>query len=429
MNQPAWNYNEQAEQQVLGAMLEKPELIALASEMFGFDQPFYRRPHQIIWDAILSGQPTDPLSVAERIENPNDIGGSQYLYILLESTVASFDEEIFSHWCEIVAECHKRRILVSTFQKAINDIQGEVSTENAVTAISDVLMAQSRTAQVSMKDSIAMVEDDINKRISGERKIASYGIQMMDEVLGGMRSYQMVIGAGRPGSGKTAIAQVIAKNVASQGYPVLFITYEMPEEMLAKRCLVSEHDILDFHAVDQDSRSDWWKKHGSNFHEAKKSLEHLPIYFDYSHPYCHEIPSIVRRFKLRNPEAQFILVIVDYLQLVPAHGNLSLYERASIVSNTLQRVSRKLGVCVIALSQLSRSIERRADPKPVLSDLRDSGALEQDADVVFFIHRPWLFDKAVKPSDTWLIVGKNRNGPLEDIPLYFTPRKFTFEPG
>lgn len=426
-------YDEDAEKQVIGAMIEYPMFIPAAMKMLD-NTSFYRVPHQIMYDAITSlyqeHGAIDTEMLAKNLKDNgelNRIGGVEYIHELALTNVVEVIENFEFH-CNTIHECYVKRRIEGAMKRGIEQVRSGEQTSDAIMGQIQTMMSEigkNKSSLVTMDDAINEVEDEINQRIANKDAIVSYGSKLIDATLGGIKPNQMVIIAARPSEGKTSLAQCIAVNVALQEKPVLFLSYETSPPSLAKRYIASSSDI-NYTKLDIWRVEDWWERFGEEFAFAKKQIEGKPLFFDYSQAYIEEVFGVVHQFKMTYPEAA--LVIVDYMQIIPSsQKGLSEYERVSLISNTLTRIARKLDLCVIAISQMSRSIARRGEQTPMLSDLRSSGQLEQDADVVLFVWRPGRFDEAIDPHQTELIVAKNRNGALGNIPLKFYPEKFLFK--
>ena len=426
-------YDEDAERQVIGAMIEHPMFIPAAMNILD-DVSFYRIPHQIMYSSITNlyqeHGAIDAEMLAKKLNDDgelNRIGSSEYIHELALTNVVEVIDN-FEYHCNTIYECYVKRRIEEAMKRGIEQLKSGETTSDAImgqitTMLSEI--GKNKSSFVTMDAAINDVEDEINQRIASKDAMISYGSKLIDATLGGVKPNQMIIIAGRPSSGKTSLAQCIAVNVAMQNKPVLFLSYETSPLSLAKRYIASSSDI-NYAKLDIWRVEDWWERFGEEFNFAKKQIEGKPLFFDYSLPPIEEVFGIVHQFKMTYPEVA--LVIVDYMQIIPSsQKNLPEYERVSLISNTLTRIARKLGLCIIAISQMSRSIERRASQEPVLSDLRASGQIEQDADVVVFVWRPGRFDESIDPHQTELIVAKNRNGALDNIPLKFYPDKFLFK--
>jgi replicative DNA helicase len=253
------------------------------------------------------------------------------------------------------------------------------------------------------------------------------GFQDLDALTGGLRGGQLIIIAGRPRMGKTAICLNMASRIAIETMrPVLFFSLEMQKEELGIRLLSSEalvnsshiqHGRLSPEEVDRLIKA------------ADRLFQTQLVIDDKSNITVNEIRAISRRIK--SEKGDLALIIVDYIQLIQGPEDIPKYDRYNIVtdvSRSLKYLAKELNVPVIALSQLNRTIEGRQDRKPLLSDLRDSGAIEQDADIVAFIHRNYLYTKEESDKNKAdLLVRKHRNGPTKDIPLFFKFECMSFE--
>ena len=425
-------YDEVAEKQVLGAMIEHPIFIPTAQKLINTSM-FYRVTHQIMYDAITKlfqeHNAIDAIMVENYIRDAGDlnrIGGSAYIADLVMTSVVEVIEN-FEYYCNSIYECYVKRQIERIMKRGIEQVQSGESEGNEIMGQITTRLAEissQRHSFISIDDAINDVENEINQRIANKEAMVSYGSKLLDVALGGIKPNQMIVIAGKPSSGKTSLLQSIAVNVAMQHKPVLFLSYETSPSNLAKRYIASRSDIS-YMKLDMWRVEDWWERFGEEFNFAKQQIESKKLFFDYSQAPIEEVFGIVHQFKMMYPETA--LVGVDYMQIIPSlQKGLSEYDRVSLVSNTLTRIARKLNVCVMAISQMSRSIDRRIDQEPTLSDLRSSGQIEQDADVVMFVQRPWVWDKQVDPHQAELKIAKNRNGALENIPLKFYPEKFLF---
>ena len=426
-------YDEVAEKQIIGAMIEHPLFIPTAQKLINASM-FYRVPHQLIYEAITTlyqeYNAIDAIMVGQYLKGSGDlnrIGGNEYITDLVMTSVVEVIENFEFH-CHSIYECYVKREIESIMKRGLSQVQGGESDSDAIigqiiTKLSEI--SSQRHAFISIDEAIISVENDINQRIASKGAVVSYGSKLIDATLGGIKPNQMVIIAGKPSSGKTSLLQSIAVNVAMQDKPALFLSYETSPNNLAKRYIASSSDIT-YVQLDVWRKDDWWKEFGESFRFAQEQIKGKQLFFDYSQSPIEEVFGLCHHFKMMYPETA--LIGVDYMQIIPSlQKGLSKYERVSMVSNVLTRIARKLNICVIAISQMSRSIDRRADQEPTLSDLRNSGEIEQDADVVMFVQRPWTWDKSVDPHFAELKIAKNRNGALENIPLKFYPEKFLFK--
>ena len=255
------------------------------------------------------------------------------------------------------------------------------------------------------------------------------GLDDADRWLGGLRRGDLVIAAGRPGTGKTALAQTIAISAARRtheclgGRPasVALFSLEMSTHQLSARLLAGEAE-LDLHRLLSGRIG---AEDRTRLHEAQEELRRLPVVLDDSGSLS--IAEVRGRARRMKQQGDLDLIVVDYLQLMGGGGR---YENRQLevgaISRGLKQMARELDLPVLAVSQLSRKCEERADKRPILSDLRESGSIEQDADVVMFLYRPVLYDEAADPGEAELIIAKQRQGPTNRVKLQFQPRRCRF---
>ena len=431
-------YDEHAEQAVLGAMMEDnatiPKVVNILRET---PDVFYNTAHQIIYQALIQvyerQRSADPLLIAHEInrnEDANRIGGVGYLYDLVESVPETQNVE---HYATIVKEKFTRRLLFRAGKEIVEaarqpDAQIADLVDKAQQRIFEIANDNVRQGSVRVslvvKDSMAEIE----RLYSSDEQIlgVSTGFTDFDLITSGLQPADFVIIAARPSMGKSILAHNIGMNVVrEQKRPVLLYSLEMSKESVVLRMLASEGEI-DFGRLRTGylSQEDWQK-----LTYAASTLHTVPLLInDTPSISLMEFKAESRRVKAEYPD--LALIIVDYLQLMRAQasgGGRDLYSETTEISHTLKEIGRELKVPLIALSQLSRSIEKRPDPRPQLSDLRESGAIEQDADLVAFIHRDdYYMDGAPEQSVAELIVKKQRNGPTGTIKLDFKRRQMRF---
>jgi replicative DNA helicase len=431
-------HNVEAEQALLGSMFLSSEAVEVAVAAIAKDD-FYRPSHQRIFEAIqyLYGRavPIDQLSVADRLESVNaleQVGGKAYL---LDITGVVPTAANAARYAEIVQRTSMLRDLIgaagqiaSLGYEAPDDMQEVVEQaertlfEVTNKRVSSNFQGMEELLQVSFKQLEELFERQ--EHISG----VPTGFEDLDKLLAGMHRGDLLILAARPSVGKTAFALNIAVNAAKAGSPVALFSLEMAAEQLIQRVLCSEARINS-----QDVRTgrikdaDW-----SSIHRAMGQLANLDFYVD-------DTPSIsilevrakARRLLRDKPNG---LIIVDYLQLMQPQNRRSENRQTEIaeISRGLKILAKELGVPVLALSQLSRAVEQRAGKRPQLSDLRESGAIEQDADVVMFIDRNTdpraEDDEGDRPQKGMaeIIVAKHRNGPTGSVDLVFNERYTKF---
>lgn len=418
----------EAEQSVLGALLiDKDSAVAVMPFLRG--EHFYNEKHQVIYEAITElydlREPVDVVTVSEKLKNKKSlkrVGGATYLTELVNQVPTSAHVE---HYAKIVKNLATKRTLISQGSKMVEDSFDESKVledilddaEKAIFSLSQQHLARNF---IAIKDALAESFDrldELHKTASGIRGVPT-GFKDLDNVLAGLQKSNLIILAARPGVGKTSLALNIAQYAAvQQKLPVGFFSLEMSQEELVDRLLVAQADI------------DAWKlktgklneKDFASLSDAMGELAEAPLFVD-------DTPgmSIMEmRTKARRLQAEqgVQLIIVDYLQLAHSRNLENRVQEISEVSMGLKNLARELRVPVIALSQLSRAVEHRGGTKkPQLADLRESGGIEQDADVVMFMYR----ENDEDLENMKLMLAKHRNGPLATIDLRFRGDRIRF---
>jgi replicative DNA helicase len=426
-----------SERALLGALLLKPDAIHDVSDTIHGDS-FYAEKHRIIFEAMRElserGEPIDILSLSERLTNNGTLermGGRAYIAELAGSAPAPGN---FAHYADLVSRKHIMRSLIeasyeiteSAYDEAQDVVQLLDDAEKKVMAIGNS-SASHKFVAISEKVEGAWERiEALSKSDGGIRGVPS-GFPDLDNLLSGFHPSDLVILAARPSMGKTSLALDIARNAAvKHNVPVGIFSLEMSSEQLVDRMLAAESNV-----------NSWKMRTGAihtedDFNKIRDALETLskaPIYID-DKPGNNILAmrAVGRRLKR---ERGIGMIIVDYLQLMAptnTKASDSMVQQVTEISRSLKHLARELEVPVIALSQLSRAVEQRGG-KPRLSDLRDSGSIEQDADVVMFIHRD---DKrnpdSDRPNIAEILVEKHRNGPVGKCDLYFDEKRATFLP-
>lgn len=420
-------HSEEAERSVLGAILIDRDAVVKVAE-FLRGEHFYEERHRAIFDAILglyeAREPIDAVTVSERLKKHKKLaiaGGSEYLAELVEQVPTSSN---IVHYGQLVKESWTKRELV---RLAGNLAELAVDEGKETTAILDeaeqkifsLSQQQMRQGFITVKDALAESFDrldELQRSGSGLRGVAT-GFADLDNALAGMQRSNLLVLAARPGVGKTTLALNIAQyasvvNKVSVGYFAL----EMSQEEMVDRMLIAQADI------------DAWKFKIGKFRdedfnrlsEAMGILADSPFYIDDTPALSiMEMRTKARRLK---SEHNVELLIVDYLQLARSRNLENRVQEVSEISQGLKNLARELKVPVLALSQLSRAVEHRGTKKPQLADLRESGAIEQDADVVMFLYREDDEDQ----DNMVLDIQKHRNGPLRRMNLFFKGDRIRF---
>lgn len=425
-------HNVEAEQAVLGAMLIKKEAIAEAIEILRPDD-FYRDAHRIVFEAMLElfqkNEPVDIVTVTEQLKK-NDLlekaGGIAFI-TALDNAVPTAANVVYH--AKIVEEKAQLRNLINAATEiagtAYEDTEDMAEImDRAEKRILDVASRENTGAFVPIKDIVMGTFQQIENRAKNSGALTGLpsGFIDLDRLTAGFQPSDLILVAARPSMGKTAFTLNIATYVAvHERKPVAFFSLEMSKEQLVQRMLCAEGGI-DSQRLRKGELDDEWPK----LVEAADRLSGAPIYIDDTPGITvMELRSKARRLKA---EHGLDLVIIDYLQLMQGRGGKSgdnRQQEISEISRSLKALARELSVPVIALSQLSRSVESRQIKRPMLSDLRESGSLEQDADIVMFLYREdYYTEETDKQNITEVIIAKHRNGPVDKIDLFFQ-KEFT----
>lgn len=418
----------EAEQAVLGAMLISEDAVNEALEILEADD-FYRTSHQAIYRAVRevydSGQPVDVITVTAalrvRDNSLEGIGGADYLADLAGSMPTALH---VNQYATIVRE----KALLRRIIGAASDIAEEGYSQDLSAA--DVLAeAEKRILELSqfqktrdfshISDVLETTFERIEQLYNSDGNLTGVGTGYgeLDRMTSGFQKSDLIIVAARPSVGKTAFALNVAQNVAVRnGLPVAIFSLEMSKDQLVQRMLCAEA-YIDGHKLRNGTLDDEdWPK----LSMGVSTLSNAPIYIDDSPGITvPEMRSKLRRLKL---EHGLGFVVIDYLQLI--HGRRTQgdnrQQEISEISRTLKQVARELEVPIVALAQLSRSVEQRQDKRPMLSDIRESGSIEQDADIVAFLYREDYYDpESERQNIIEIIIAKQRNGPTGKIDLVF----------
>ena len=428
--------NIDAEVSLLGSVLIEDEVItSIADKILPGD--FYDKRHGTIYAAMVKlyekHQPVDLLTLSNALKDNDeleDVGGSSYLTELTNAVPTAAHAE---HYADIVAEKSMRRKLIKASEDIVN-----LSFGDGASSVQEILeQAEKRLFAVSQqttKQDLVSIEqiladgfdrlDELHKN-KGRLRGVRTGWKDLDNMTAGLQRSDLIILAARPAMGKTTLVGNLIQNVAThEKQAVLFFSLEMSKDQLVDRMLASESGVDAWNIRTGNLTDDDFEKLGA----AMGSLSEAPIYID-------DTPGITvleMRTKARR-EAQkhpLGLIVIDYLQLMSGSrggGDFNRVQEVSEISRGLKLIARELNVPVIALSQLSRSVESRSPQIPQLSDLRESGSIEQDADIVAFLYREDYYNPETdRQHIADLILAKHRNGPTGRIELYFHPEKLKF---
>ncbi|MBM7552178.1 replicative DNA helicase [Thalassobacillus pellis] len=426
-----WNdrtppHNIEAEQAVLGAIFLEPEAMSSASEKLMSDD-FYRAGHQRIFEVMLrladKGEPIDLVTVTTALSNAKvleEVGGVSYLSDLANSVPTAANIE---YYASIVDEKAILRRLIKTATNIVTssfseeeDVDGVLN--DAEKSILDVSQRKNSGAFKNIKDVLIDVYDNIEQLHNNTEGVTGIptGYRDLDRITSGFQRNDLIIIAARPSMGKTAFALNIAQNVAiNTEENVAIFSLEMGADQLVSRMLCAEGNI-DAQKLRTGSleAEDWGK-----LTMAMGSLSNAGIYIDDTPGIrVSDIRSKCRRLK---QEHGLGMILIDYLQLIQGSANSkeNRQQEVSEISRSLKGLARELNVPLIALSQLSRGVESRQDKRPMMSDLRESGSIEQDADIVGFLYREDYYEQESENNNIEIILAKQRNGPVGTVELAF----------
>lgn len=427
-------HNIEAEESVLGAILiDKDSIIAVAE--FLRPECFYKDAHERIYRAILKlyedREPIDIITLTAKLKKGGDlekVGGTAYLTELANAVPTSANIEGYG---KIVTENYTKRKLISIASKVSEmafDAKSEVKDilDKSEQEIFSISQANAKRNFITLKSALAESFDrldELHKSSSGLRGVST-GFTDLDNKLAGMQKSNLLILAARPGKGKTALVLNIAQHVAVENkIPVGMFSLEMSKEELVDRLLVYQADV-DAWRLKTGKLSD---DDFTRLSDAMGELAEANLFID-------DTPGITileMRTKARRLQVEkgLGLLIVDYLQLAdPGRKFDNRVQEVSIISQGLKNLSRELKVPILAVSQLSRAVEARGDKIPQLADLRESGAIEQDADVVMFLYRPEEESESTSTGriPVKLLIAKHRNGPTGEIDLLFRGDRIRF---
>ena len=428
--------NLEAEQSVIGALMLDKNAIVNVGDILRSDD-FYKPAHGKIYESILKlydkREPIDILSVTEKLKTEGflkEIGGSSYLTQLIESVPTAAHVE---HYAHIVKEKKILRDLIKTSAEITeNAVDSTEDLETMLDSIEQKIFAISQHSFnhkfINLKDELKSAYERIEKMHGGDGRLRGVpsGFPELDNLLSGFQKSDLVVLGARPSLGKTSIALDIIRHVALQANePVGIFSLEMSREQIVDRLIAAEAHVPLWDLRTGRLNSDDYFEF---IQQAMDQLSNAPIYIDDTpSPTILQMRSMARRLQA---EHGLSLIVVDYLQLIqPRASSDSMVQQVTEFSRGLKSMARELNVPVLAVSQLSREVDKRDNKRPRLSDLRESGAIEQDADVVLFIYRKDKdkINPAVEDENTAeIIIAKHRNGPTGMIKLKFDEKKVCF---
>jgi replicative DNA helicase len=427
-------HSREAEEAVVGAVFINHEVYYDVAQFLSAED-FYIHRHKWIWEAFNSLHeqriPIDVLTVADQLERRgqlNEIGGPAYLTSLINQVPSSLNAESYGRIVEgysirrkMINAANQIASIAYNERTAVDDVMDEA--EKAVFNVSERRLKHDLVPIKKVASDFYDRIDDLAKRADDIVGVPT-GFIDLDRMLTGLQPSDLLIIAGRPGQGKTGFLLSIAKNAGlTHKKHVAIFSLEMSNDQVVQRLISQETGI--------DSQ----RMRTGKLHENEWPLfTHAIEVFSDTHIYLDDTPAITPlqlRTKCRRLHMEFglDLIIIDYLQLMGGDNRTdNRVQEVSYISRNLKVLARELNVPVLAAAQLSRAVEQRSDKRPVLSDLRESGSLEQDADIVMFIYRPDQYEKdTVKQNVAEIIIAKHRNGPVGSVELVFRGAQAKFE--
>ncbi|MEC6748765.1 replicative DNA helicase [Marinilactibacillus sp. XAAS-LB27] len=425
--------NIEAEQSVLGSILLNPEALIPAMEYIE-STDFYRRGHQLIFQTMIDlserNEALDVVTIADMLESRNqleDIGGTPYLADIATTVPTAANVEYYS---KIVEERSILRRLIQTATEIASRGYDEASDlpnllDDAERKILEVSEKRSRSGFVNIETVLRETINNIDELFQNDEEITgiSTGYKALDQMTAGLHEDELIILAARPGVGKTAFALNVAQNIGTKtDETVAIFSLEMGAEQLVNRMLCAEGTINASNLRTGKLTEEEFTK----LFVAMGSLSKANIYIDDT-PGIRTAEIRAKCRRLKQERGSLGLIVIDYLQLIEGSGKESRQQEVSDISRQLKKLAKELSVPVVALSQLSRSVEQRQDKRPILSDLRESGSIEQDADIVAFLYREDYYrnedeedeDESAEDNVVEIILEKNRSGARGTAKLLF----------
>ena len=417
----------EAEEAVLGAVLVNPVSIGHIVETLK-PESFYKPSHRLIYETVLElykkNEPIDIVTVSECLRNKDELenaGGRAYINDLALNVITTANVD---YYAKIIQEKEIKRALINAGSEIVamsyETESTDVVLDNAQKLIFNIAAQKDTSDLVPIQDLVVASYEQIEDRFNNKDDLVGVttGFYDLNALTSGLQKSDLIILAARPSMGKTAFALNLAQNVALQGKKAVAIfSLEMPKQQLVKRMLCAEAEVDTQRITSGNIQPKDWEK----LVEAMQRLSEAKIYID-------DVPGVTatdikaKCRRLMMEEKNLGLIVIDYLQLMEGGGNPNdRNQQISMISRSLKGLARELDVPIIALSQLSRGVEQRPDKRPMLSDLRDSGAIEQDADIVMFIYRDEYYNKenVENKGKAEVIIAKHRNGPIGTVNLLF----------
>lgn len=408
-------FSIQAEQGVIGACMIDPQAYWQIADLLTASD-FWDQRHRFLWNALTGlakdEKPFDAVTVGDHLRSTNteeEAGGIGYVINLANTTPSA---SAIRTYAEIVAEKAQER-RVSDAGRAIAALSGKTALIDAqaiLGAIADKVSAKTQSVKEAMGALVRLMHDQTERE--SELLGVPYGFPMLDAMTAGMHKGDLVLVAGRPSMGKSLFAMQIGMNAAKSGAPTHIVTLEMPTVQCMQRLISAVSNVPFDHVRDAKTIEEWeWPA----ISRAGSDVAALPLYFDDD---VYELQKILARIRQVHASHGTRIVVIDYLTFMRMPKADTQALAVQEVTRELKALAKALGITIVLVSQLNRGLEGRADKKPVLSDLRESGAIEQDADVVMMIHREdYHNENSPLKGYAEILIRKQRNGPCGSVPL------------
>ena len=424
-------HDNEAEQAVLGSILIDRDAMAAIRDMLE-PEDFYAERHAVLYRAALAlddrGEAIDAVTLRDQLDRGPGIGRAGGMDYIAELSLVSPSSASVRHYADIViSHAQRRRLIVAGGEVSRLGFDNATPVQEAIDQAEQTVFKIGEERRATEVRNIAPLVrewwDSLEKR--NERKQLVTGVptnfSRLDALTQGLQPGELIILAARPAVGKTSFALNIARNAAVLAHkPVVVFSLEMSRQALVQRLICSEAHVdaymLRTGQADQIAYQ--------NIAKAMDRLTHADLWIDDTPGL--PINSLRARARRMKSQHKIELIVIDYLQLMQGGRRNSRVQEVSDISSGLKAIAKELEVPVLALSQLSRESERRENKRPQLSDLRDSGSIEQDADVVLFLYREGMHNREIDRAKTELIVAKNRNGPVDDLDLVFIAEETAF---
>lgn len=417
----------EAEEAVLGAVLVNPLSLGRIVETLK-PESFYKPAHRTIYSACLElfrkNDPIDIVTVSQYLLDKDElegVGGRSYINDLAMNVVTTANIE---YYAKIIREKEIKRALINAGSEIVSDAyeneDTDIALDNAQKRIFNIAASKDTTDLVCIQDLVVSSYEMIEKRFNNKDELVGVttGFYDLDNITSGLHKSDLIILAARPAMGKTAFALNLAQNVALKGKKAVAIfSLEMPKQQLVSRMLCAEAEVDSQRVKTGNLQPKDWEK----LVEGMTRLSEAKIYIDdAAGATATDVKAKCRRLMME--EKELGLIVIDYLQLMEGGGNPNdRNQQISQISRSLKGLAKELDVPIIALSQLSRAVESRPDKRPMMSDLRESGAIEQDADIIMFIYRDEYYnrDDVENKGKAEVIIAKHRNGSVGTVELLF----------